>query len=225
MIRFDQVSKRYPGGKMGLDALSFEVDAHEMVFVTGHSGAGKSTLLKLIAVMERPSAGAVLYAGINLGKLSRRRVPALRRRLGIVFQDHRLLMDRTLYDNVALPLQIIGARPQDMRRSINSVLDRVGLLDRSKALPSQLSTGEQQRVGIARAMVSKPELLLADEPTGNLDPQLSGEILSLLADFNADGTCVLVASHDLLLIKRMRKRVLVLQEGKMLDDFRPEQAQ
>ena len=221
MIRFDQVTKRYPSGHEALHELSFELAAGEMAFVTGHSGAGKSTLLKLIALIERPNRGHVTVNGQNLHGLGRRRIPELRRGLGMVFQDHRLLMDRSVYDNVALPLIIAGLSREEIAKRVRAALDKVGLLERERSAPITLSTGEQQRVGIARAIVAKPAVLIADEPTGNLDPQLSGEIMQLFADFQQVGTTVLIASHDLPLVKRMGKRVLVLDHGRQLDDWRP----
>jgi cell division transport system ATP-binding protein len=221
MIRFDQVTKRYPSGHEAVHELSFEMGSGEMAFVTGHSGAGKSTLLKLIALIERPTRGHVTVNGQNLHGLRRGRIPELRRGLGMVFQDHRLLMDRSVYDNVALPLIIAGLGREDIAKRVRAALDKVGLLERERAAPVTLSTGEQQRVGIARAIVAKPAVLIADEPTGNLDPQLSAEIMQLFADFQQVGTTVLIASHDLPLVKRMGKRVLVLDHGRLLDDWRP----
>ncbi len=221
MIRFDQVTKRYPSGHEAVHELSFELGAGEMAFVTGHSGAGKSTLLKLIALIERPTRGHVTVNGQNLHGLRRGRIPELRRGIGMVFQDHRLLMDRSVYDNVALPLIIAGLSREEIAKRVRASLDKVGLLERERAEPVTLSTGEQQRVGIARAIVAKPSVLIADEPTGNLDPQLSGEIMRLFADFQQVGTTVLIASHDLPLVKRLGKRVLVLNHGRLLDDWRP----
>jgi cell division transport system ATP-binding protein len=221
MIKFDQVTKRYASGHEAVRELSFELAAGEMAFVTGHSGAGKSTLLKLIAAIERPTRGHVTVNGQNLHGLRRGRIPELRRGIGMVFQDHRLLMDRSVYDNVALPLIIAGLARDEIAKRVRAALDKVGLLERERAEPVTLSTGEQQRVGIARAIVAKPAVLIADEPTGNLDPQLSAEIMQLFADFQQVGTTVLVASHDLPLVKRMGKRVLVLNQGRLLDDWRP----
>jgi cell division transport system ATP-binding protein len=221
MIRFDQVTKRYASGHEAVHELSFELAAGEMAFVTGHSGAGKSTLLKLIALIERPTRGHVTVNGQNLHGLRRGRIPELRRGIGMVFQDHRLLMDRSVYDNVALPLIIAGLSREEIAKRVRAALDKVGLLERERAAPITLSTGEQQRVGIARAIVAKPAVLIADEPTGNLDPQLSGEIMRLFADFQQVGTTVIVASHDLPLVKRMGKRVIVLDHGRLLDDWRP----
>ena len=222
VLRFDNVSKRYHGGHEALSEVSFEVAPGEMLFVTGHSGAGKSTLLKLIHLSERPSRGAVLFDDKNLLKLRGRRIALHRREVGVVFQDHRLLADRSVEDNVALPLLLRGLRRGDIARRVRVTLDKVGLGARAGALPTQLSAGEQQRVGIARAIVSEPRLLLADEPTGNLDPTLSAEILALFESLPERGTSVLVASHDLALVKRMKKRVLVLNQGRLVDDIAPQ---
>jgi cell division transport system ATP-binding protein len=223
LLRFDGVSKTYPGPHTALSELSFVVDEGEMLFVTGHSGAGKSTLLKLIHLSERPSRGTVLVDERNLAKVRGRQVALHRRRIGVVHQDHRLLMDRSVFDNVALPLLIAGTPGAETGKRVRSVLDKVGLAARDRARPGELSAGEQQRVGIARAMVAQPRLLLADEPTGNLDPTLAAEIMQLLAALPAQGTAVLIASHDLGLVKRMRKRVLVLDHGKLADDIAPEE--
>ena len=223
VLRFDNVSKRYPGGHEALTEVSFEVAAGEMLFVTGHSGAGKSTLLKLIHLSERPSRGAVLFGERNLLKVRGRRVPLHRRDVGVVYQNHQLLMDRSIFDNVALPLILRGMRRGDIGKRVRSLLERLGLGARERALPSQLSAGEQQRVGIARAVIGEPRLLVADEPTGNLDPTLSAEIMALFAALPERGTSVLVASHDLGLVKRMKKRVLVLDHGRLLDDISPEE--
>ena len=222
VLRFDNVSKRYGNGHEALSEISFEVGQGEMLFVTGHSGAGKSTLLKLIHLSERPSRGAVIFGDKNLLKVRGRRVAMHRRDVGIGFQDHRLLADRSVADNVALPLILRGLRRGDIAKRVRSVLDRVSLGARASALPSQLSAGEQQRVGIARAIVSEPRLLVADEPTGNLDPTLSAEIMALFESLPERGTSVLVASHDLALVKRMKKRVLVLNQGRLVDDISPE---
>lgn len=218
VIRFDSVSKRYPGGHEALSGLSFHVQSGEMVFVTGHSGAGKSTLLKLIALIERPTHGAIEVAGDNLAKVRGRRISALRRRLGMVFQDHRLLMDRSVGENVALPLIIAGVPGDERVRRVRAALDKVGLLAHERQSPGTLSTGQQQRVGIARAIVAKPALIIADEPTGNLDPQLSLEIMQLFAQFREVGTTVLIASHDLPLLKRMKQRTIVLDHGRLVAD-------
>lgn len=218
MIRFEQVSKRYEGGHEALSQLSFEVADGEMAFVTGHSGAGKSTLLKLLGLIERPSHGVIMMDGQSLAKIGRGGIPKLRRRIGMVFQDHRLLMERTVFANVELPLVIGGVAPQERGRRVRAALEKVGLLAYERQLPDTLSAGEQQRVGIARAIVAKPSLLIADEPTGNLDPQLAMEIMALFAEFQNVGTTVLIASHDLPLIKKMKKRVVVLDHGRLVAD-------
>ncbi|MGD8643973.1 MAG: cell division ATP-binding protein FtsE, partial [Chromatiales bacterium] len=204
-----------------LSNASLEIEAGEMAFLTGHSGAGKSTLLKLIAVIERPTRGQILVEGRNLNGLRRGRIPQYRRGLGIIFQDHHLLFDRSVFDNVALPLIIQGFRHQEIGRRARAALDKVGLLHKERALPITLSTGEQQRVGIARAVVNKPAILLADEPTGNLDPELSREIMNLFQEFNDVGVTVLVASHDLDLIGRLGKRIVRLKEGRIDDPGGP----
>lgn len=222
LLRFDAVTKRYPGGRTALEDVSFDVDEGEMLFVTGHSGAGKSTLLKLMHLSERPSRGTVLFQDRNLAKVRGRQLPLHRRRVGVVFQDHRLLAERSVFDNVALPLLIAGLPGSEIGKRVRVMLDKVGLAGREQALPAQLSTGEQQRVGIARAVVAQPALLVADEPTGNLDPQLAAEIMQLFSALPQLGTSVLVASHDLALVKRMRRRVLVLDHGKLVDDISPE---
>jgi cell division transport system ATP-binding protein len=222
VLRFDNVSKHYRGGQIALADISFEVQAGEMLFVTGHSGAGKSTLLKLIHLGERPSRGAVLFGERNLLKCRGRRVPLHRREVGVVYQDHRLLADRSVFDNVALPLILRGMRRGEIGKRVRNVLGKLGLDTRERALPTQLSAGEQQRVGIARALVAEPRLLVADEPTGNLDPALSAEIMALFASLPERGTSVLVASHDLGLVRRMKKRVLVLDQGRLADDISPE---
>ena len=216
MIRFDEVSKRYDGGSEALSRVSFELADGEMSFLTGHSGAGKSTLMKLIILMERASQGQVIVNGTNLNRVSRRQVPAVRRSVGVVFQNHQLLSDRTVYDNVALPLTIAGFSPKEVGRRVRAALSKVGLSDKEKKYPVALSGGEQQRVGIARAVVNKPPLLLADEPTGNLDPELSQEIMDLFSQFNQVGVSVLIATHDLDLVQRMAKRELVLRQGKVV---------
>ena len=216
MIRFEQVSKRYPNGHMGLDNLSFHIKVGEMVFITGHSGAGKSTLLKLIMVMERPSAGEVVVGGQVLNRLPRRQIPYIRRHIGVVFQNHQLLFDRTVFDNVAMPLEVMGASPRDTGRRVRAALDKVGLLQKEKMNPMQLSGGEQQRVGIARAVVNKPPVLLADEPTGNLDPALSADIMNLFGQFSQVGVTVLIATHDIALINEMGRRTLKLDHGRLV---------
>ena len=218
MIRFQAVSKHYPQGRQALIDLTFEVDAGEMLFVTGHSGAGKTTLLKLIALIERASRGAIEVHGRNLAELKHRDIPRLRRDIGMVFQDHRLLMDRSVADNVALPLVIAGIPHEERVKRVRGALEKVGLAGRGKDPPAGLSTGEQQRVGIARAIVGRPALIIADEPTGNLDPQLSEEIMQLFVGLRQAGITILIASHDLPLLKRMKQRVVVLDHGHLIDD-------
>jgi cell division transport system ATP-binding protein len=218
MILFDKVSKRYPGGYDALRAIDFELQRGEMAFLTGHSGAGKSTLLRLIALIERPSRGVVIVNEKNTAKIGRWRLPYFRREIGVIFQNNRLLMDRTVFDNVALPLVVAGAPSRDLGRRVRAALDKVGLLKKERAMPITLSGGEQQRVGIARAIVNRPELLIADEPTGNLDDELSTEIMDLLLDFNEHGTTILVATHDLRQVARLRQRVLGLRAGELVYD-------
>jgi cell division transport system ATP-binding protein len=218
MIKFEQVSKTYPGGHRALEKVTFQLENNELAFLTGHSGAGKSTLLKLISVMERPSAGHVYINGIDLNAIDNRQIPFVRRDIGIIFQNHRLLDRYNVFDNVALPLVIEGMHHKHIAKRVHAALDKVGLLDKVKCQPSTLSGGEQQRVGIARAIVNSPPLLLADEPTGNLDPELSMEILKLFEDFNRHGTAVLIATHDLGLIARMKYRSLTLNHGRLIQD-------
>ncbi len=220
MIRFDDVSKRYEGGMEALSRVTFELDDGEMAFLTGHSGAGKSTLMKLVILMERASQGQVIVNGTNLNRVSRRQVPSIRRNVGVVFQNHQLLFDRTVYDNVALPLTISGFGPKEVGRRVRAALSKVGLTEKERQFPVALSGGEQQRVGIARAVVNKPSLLLADEPTGNLDPELSREVMELFNLFNQVGVSVMIATHDLDLVKVMGKRELVLRKGRLVS---PEQ--
>ena len=215
MILFDQVSKRYPGGFEALSKVNFSLQKGEMVFLTGHSGAGKSTLLKLIALLEWPTSGQLTVNGLHLNQLKKRNVAAYRSQLGITFQSPYLLNDRTVFDNVALPLQIQGMPYPMIAKRVHAALDMVGLLNKEKRLPVHLSAGEQQRVGIARAVVHKPALLLADEPTGNLDPKLSMEIMTLFEQFNQVGVSILLATHDLALIARMRHRIVMLKGGTM----------
>lgn len=221
MISFDRVSKRYDGGHQALSNISFELGKGELAFLTGHSGAGKSTLLKLILAIEPVSGGRLLVNNIDLAKLSRRRIPALRQQIGTVFQDHQLLFDRTVGDNVALPLEVAGFSPQDIRRRVRAALDKVGLLNKEKSLPIRLSGGEQQRVGIARAVVNRPRIILADEPTGNLDPELSAEIMSVFQQFRQVGVSLLIASHDKELITGLGQRIIALNEGRLVQDSRP----
>jgi len=215
VIQFSEVSKRYPGGNEALADVSFSLERGEMSFLTGPSGAGKSTLLKLIALIERPSRGQIVVNGQNLAGVRRRQLPGYRRQIGVVFQDHKLLYDRSVFDNVALPLVIAGTDAQEAAKRVRAALDLVGLLHKEKALPVTLSTGEQQRVGIARAVVYRPPILIADEPTGNLDPELSLEIMQLFQRLNGVGVTVLIASHDRALIERFGGRVLALRTGHM----------
>ncbi|TQV82531.1 cell division ATP-binding protein FtsE [Exilibacterium tricleocarpae] len=218
MIKFDSVSKRYSSGHEALSRVTFELRTGEFAFLTGHSGAGKSTLLKLVMLMERPSQGQVFIAGQNLNRLRAGQIPYFRRQVGVVFQNHRLLFDRSVFDNVALPLLIAGYQSRELARRVRAALDKVGLLDKEKQNPIVLSGGEQQRVGIARAVVNKPPLLLADEPTGNLDPGLSADIMTLLQQFNEVGVTVLIASHDIALVRQLGQRVLTLGEGRLTHD-------
>lgn len=217
MIKFDNVSKRYPEGHDALRDVSFSLNRGEMAFLTGHSGAGKSTLLKLIMLMERASRGQVSIAGQDLAQFSRDDIPYHRRRIGVVFQNHQLLFDRSVFENVALPLHISGYDEEDTGKRVRAALDKVGLLHKEKLNPITLSTGEQQRIGIARAIVHKPQVLLADEPTGNLDPALSEEIMRLFMEFNLHGTTVLIATHDLALVSRMPYRTLTLYQGRLIN--------
>jgi cell division transport system ATP-binding protein len=216
MIRFVAASKRYQGGNEALTDVSFDVARGEMLFLTGPSGAGKSTLLKLIALLERPSRGQVLVDGKNLGTLPRRKVPEHRRSVGVIFQDNRLLNDRTVADNVMLPLAIAGMPAAEAAKRARAALDQVGLAGKDRMVPITLSGGEQQRVGIARAIVARPPLIIADEPTGNLDPELSLEIMRLFGRLNELGTTVVIASHDHDLIARMGKRVVSLKGGRLV---------
>ena len=213
MIQFMNVGKRYSDGHEALQNVSFTMERGEMAFLTGHSGAGKSTLLKLIMLMERATKGQVNVANQNLARIPRRQIPYYRRHAGVVFQDHKLLFDRSVFDNVAIAMEVAGAPPREISKRVRAALDKVGLLSKEKLTPIQLSGGEQQRVGIARAVVNKPPILLADEPTGNLDPELSEEIMKLFSDFNSVGVTVLVASHDLDLISRLPYRVIELDHG------------
>jgi cell division transport system ATP-binding protein len=221
MVRFEGVTKRYADGRSGskeaLSQVDFELAKGEFAFLTGHSGAGKSTLLKLMMQMERPSKGQVYVDGVSLNTMKASQVPYLRRKIGVVFQNHQLLFDRTVFDNVALPLLIAGYQPAEAARRVRAALDSVGLLGFEHRNPIELSGGEQQRVGIARAVVNKPKLLLADEPTGNLDPELSEEIMNLFLRFQQVGVTVLIATHDIALIERMGHRRLVLDHGRLYE--------
>lgn len=212
MIEFKHVSKQYPTGQLALYNVSLSMRAGEMTFLTGHSGSGKSTLLKLIAMLERPTDGEIIVNGHSVNSVSNKNIPPFRRQIGMIFQSHHLLMDRTVFDNVALPLKITGLHHRDIRRRVHAALDKVSLLNKQKENPMMLSVGEQQRVGIARAVVNKPTIILADEPTGNLDPELAQDIMYTFQQFNELGATVLVASHDHRLIESMKKRIIVLQK-------------
>ena len=215
MIRFDRVSKRYPNGRDALREVSLQVEPGEFVFLTGRSGAGKSSILKLIGLLERPTRGSVTVNGQDTASLPVRAIPAYRRRLGMVFQDHQLLMDRPVYDNVALPLVVADAPFRDIDKRVRAALDQVGLLEQVRALPSELSVGEQQRVGIARAVVGKPVVLIADEPTGNLDHALALDVMRLFRRFQEVGVTVLVATHDLSLVEEFGQRSIHVEDGKV----------
>lgn len=215
MISFSQVTKRYPGGHEALSAVDLAIAQGDLVFLTGHSGAGKSTLLKLIAAIERPTSGVVSVNGQNVGRLSRRAIPYLRRNIGLVFQDHKLLFDRNVIANVLLPLEIAGFERREALKRARAVIDKVGLLQREKANPIALSGGEQQRLCIARALVSRPALLLADEPTGNLDPGYAADIMAMFRDFNRVGTTLVIATHDERAITALGGRTLRLDHGRV----------
>jgi cell division transport system ATP-binding protein len=216
VIRFDRVSKSYGDGQDALKNVSIEIDAGEIVYLTGHSGAGKSTLLRLIALIDRATRGQVIVDGRNLERVPRKQVPFYRRRVGFIFQDHRLLADRSVFDNVALPLNVAGLRPSEISKRVRAALDKVGLLYKERIAPRSLSSGEQQRVGIARAVVNRPQILLADEPTGNLDPGLSVDILKLFSQFNDVGVTVLIATHDLELIRHEPGKRIALSNGQVV---------
>ncbi|GAA3926864.1 cell division ATP-binding protein FtsE [Litoribacillus peritrichatus] len=216
MIKFEQVTKRYDSGQEALSNVSFHINRGDMAFLTGHSGAGKSTLLKLIMRMETPTVGNVMIAGQNIAQLDRKDIPFYRRHIGVVFQNHQLLFDRSVFENVALPMRISGSNELEIGKRVRAALDKVGLLHKEKSNPIALSTGEQQRIGIARAVVNKPALLLADEPTGNLDPELSEEIMNLFRDFQQVGVTVLIASHDHELIQSMSLPVMTLASGELV---------
>ncbi len=215
MIKFNQVYKRYPGGQEVLKNLSFEVAEGEMAYLTGHSGAGKSTLLKLVAAIERPTSGSVLVNGQNIRALKREAIPLLRRNIGLIFQDHKLLFDRNAFDNVMLPLQICGFDHRESAKRVRAALDKVGLLDREKANPIALSGGEQQRLCIARAIVNRPTILLADEPTGNLDNAYSNEIMHIFKSFHQVGVTLLLSTHDESVLRKFPARALHLKHGEL----------
>jgi cell division transport system ATP-binding protein len=215
MIVFDRVAKRYPNGREALAGVSLRINPGEMVFLTGKSGAGKSTVLKLIALLERPTRGTVLVNSQNTSKLKPRQIPAFRRHIGVVFQDHKLLADRPVYDNVALPLVVSDTPLREIDKRVRAALDQVGLLGKERVLPLELSVGEQQRVGIARAVVSKPPLLIADEPTGNLDPDLALEVMRLFKRFQEVGVTVVVATHDVHLVREFGQREITIENGQV----------
>jgi cell division transport system ATP-binding protein len=229
VIQVENVVKRFPGGQEALRGLTLSIETGEMVFVTGHSGAGKSTLLRLIALIERPTSGQVIVDGKNTRRVSRRKIPGYRRQMGMVFQDHKLLYDRSVFDNVALPLIIAGISHRDTGRKVRAALDQVSLLSKEKQNPETLSSGEQQRVGIARAIVTRPKLVIADEPTGNLDPDLSLEVMRIFRRFNEVGVTLLIASHDIALIDQLGCRRIALENGQVqpddVDDLPPEYAE
>lgn len=215
MIQFDQVTKRYPGSDEVLKNVSFNIDAGEFVFVTGHSGAGKSTLLKLIAATERPTSGTVLIANQNVSQIKASAIPFLRRRFGLIFQDHKLLYDRNCFENVILPLRINGISGSEAAKRVRAALDKVGLLHKEKAMPITLSGGEQQRLAIARAVVSRPSILLADEPTGNLDASYAADIMAIFYAFHQVGVTVIMSTHDALGMSAQQNRVLQLNQGRL----------
>jgi cell division transport system ATP-binding protein len=218
MIRFDRVFKRYPNGREALSGISFNIETGALTFLTGHSGAGKSSVLKLIALIERPSRGQVIVNNQNTAGVKANGIPQFRRQIGVVFQDHKLLHDRPVADNVALPLVIAGVPRREIDKRVRAALDQVGLLGREKSRPLELSTGEQQRVGIARAVVAKPSLLIADEPTGNLDPELALEVMQLFKRFSEVGVTVVIASHDVHLIDQLGARRIVLSKGTVVGE-------
>ena len=217
MISFNSVSMRYADGFEALKSVSFQLADGEMAFLTGHSGAGKSTLLKLITISERPASGEILFKGLNLARVLGKNIYRVRRDIGVVYQDHRLLPEKNVFENVALPLRIIGTDYRELAKRVRAAISKVGLSGSEKKFPNSLSSGEQQRVGIARAVVSKPSLLLADEPTGNLDPELSQDILKLFEQFNQVGVSSLIATHDINLLDKNNKRKLTLSHGVLID--------
>lgn len=221
MIVLDNVTKRYPGSQEALSNASFSIEQGEMVYVTGHSGAGKSTLLKLVAAIERPTTGTVLINNQNVSQLRESALPYIRRKFGLVFQDHKLLYDRNCYHNVALPLSINGITGADAGKRIRAALDKVGLLNKEKAMPITLSGGEQQRLAIARAVVSRPSILIADEPTGNLDKNYAGDILSLFSAFQQVGVTVIIATHDALGTANKGHKILHLDHGQLVSYKEP----
>jgi len=221
VINFSQVCKRYPGGFEALKNISFSIETGEMVFITGHSGAGKSTLLKLMTAIERPTSGSVIINGQNVGALRPRAIPFLRRNFGLIFQDHKLLFDRNVFDNVMLPLNIRGFDRREAARRVRAALDKVGLLPKEKARPITLSGGEQQRLCIARAIVHRPAILLADEPTGNLDAAYASDLGELFKSFNQVGVTVVIATHDENLAARLKPRTITLMQGTLAAETAP----
>jgi len=216
MIKLSQVSKRYPNGHQALNNIDLEIETGEMIFLAGHSGAGKSTLFKLITRVEKPTTGQIFIDNQNVGRMKESKVPALRREIGVIFQDHKLLFDRSVFDNVALPLIVAGVPHNQVQKSVRAALGKVGLAGKEKSYPVALSGGEQQRVGIARAVIHRPSILLADEPTGNLDQALSDEIINIFSEFNRVGTTVVIATHDIRQVQRLNKRVIELANGEIL---------
>ena len=217
MIQFTNVFMTYPSGNKALQDINLIIEKGEMVYISGRSGAGKSTLLKLINLIDRHTRGQIIVKGQNLERISRKRIPMFRRNVGFIFQNHRLLDDRTIFDNVALPLIISGSNHQEVKRRVQAALDKVDLLSKINSYPMELSGGEQQRIGVARAVVNRPAILIADEPTGNLDPMLSWEMMKLFEQFNQVGVTVIIASHELDMIKHMNKKIIILNKGRILD--------
>ena len=217
MIQFTNVFMAYPSGNKALQNINLSIEKGEMVYISGRSGAGKSTLLKLINLIDRHARGQIIVNGQNLERITRKRIPIFRRNIGFIFQNHRLLDDRTIFDNVALPLIIAGSNHQEVKRRVQAALDKVDLLSKINSYPMELSGGEQQRIGVARAVVNRPAILIADEPTGNLDPMLSWEMMKLFEQFNQVGVTVLIASHELDMIKHMNKKIIILNKGRILD--------
>ena len=217
MIQFTNVFMTYPSGNKALQNINLSIEKGEMVYISGRSGAGKSTLLKLINLIDRHARGQIIVNGQNLERITKKRIPIFRRNIGFIFQNHRLLDDRTIFDNVALPLIIAGSNHQEVKRRVQAALDKVDLLSKINSYPMELSGGEQQRIGVARAVVNRPAILIADEPTGNLDPMLSWEMMKLFEQFNQVGVTVLIASHELDMIKHMNKKIIILNKGRILD--------
>ena len=218
MIQFTNVFMTYPSGNKALQNINLSIEKGEMVYISGRSGAGKSTLLKLINLIDRHARGQIIVNGQNLERITRKRIPIFRRNIGFIFQNHRLLDDRTIFDNVALPLIIAGSNHQEVKRRVQAALDKVDLLSKINSYPMELSGGEQQRIGVARAVVNRPAILIADEPTGNLDPMLSWEMMKLFEQFNQVGVTVIIASHELDMIKHMNKRIIILNKGRILNN-------